>query len=214
VSFGTRAGIRCARPEDAAAIAEIYGPYVAATPISLETVTPTADQIGDRMARLSPDYPWLVYEVGGALKGYAYAGPHSDRGGYRWSANASVYVARDCHRQGIGRALYERLLSVLRRQGFHAVFGGITLPNPASVGLHESCGFAPVGVYRQAGFKLGAWWDVGWWGRILDEAGREPAPPKAFSAELLEVAPPASDSTQLARGEACLSMRNQWVWCR
>jgi L-amino acid N-acyltransferase YncA len=161
--------IRSARPDDAVAIAGIYAPYVAETPISLEMVAPTPEQIGERMAGLTPVYPWLVYDCGGIVKGYAYAGPHSDRGGYRWSANVTVYVARGCHRQGIGRALYARLLSILRTQGFHAVFGGITLPNAASVGLHESCGFSPVGVYRQAGFKLGSWWDVGWWGCVLDE---------------------------------------------
>lgn len=177
--------IRPARPDDATAIAEIYAPYVAETAISLEMTAPTAEQIGQRMANLTPVYPWLVYDGESGLKGYAYAGPHSDRGGYRWSANATVYVARACHRQGIGRALYERLLSILSRQGFHAVFGGITLPNAASVGLHESCGFSPVGVYRQAGFKLGAWWDVGWWGCLLNEASLEPTAPRAFSSELL-----------------------------
>lgn len=203
MSLGNSAVIRSARPDDAIAIAEIYAPYVAETPISLETVAVSAQQIAERMASLSPTYPWLVYDVGGVPKGYAYAGPHSDRGGYRWSANATVYVARGYHRQGIGRALYARLLSILRKQGFHAVFGGITLPNAASVGLHESCGFAPVGVYRQAGFKLGAWWDVGWWGCLLDEASREPAPPRPFSAELLDAA-----------GTSQLAQRNNWVWCR
>jgi L-amino acid N-acyltransferase YncA len=187
VSLGHKAVIRCARPDDATAIAEIYAFYVTDTPISLEMAPPTSEQMAERMAHLSPAYPWLVYDIDGAVKGYAYAGAHSDRGGYRWSANASVYVMRGCHRQGIGRALYARLLGILRRQGFHAVFGGITLPNAASVGLHESCGFAPVGVYREAGFKLGAWWDVGWWGRVLDPAASEPVPPRPFSAELLEM---------------------------
>ena len=187
MSFGNRAVIRCVRADDATAIAEIYAPYVAETPISLELAPPTSEQMAERIAWLSSAYPWLVYEMEGAVKGYAYAGPHSERGGYRWSANVSVYVTRGCHRQGIGRALYARLLSILRTQGFHAVFGGITLPNAASVRLHESCGFGPVGVYREAGFKLGAWWDVGWWGKVLDRPAGEPIPPRLFSAELLEM---------------------------
>lgn len=186
MSLGSRPVIRCANRHDAIAIAGIYAPYVDETPISLEMMPPTSEQISERMAQLSQAYPWLVYDIDGAVKGYAYAGPHSERGGYRWSANASVYVSRDCHRQGIGRALYRCLLAILRKQGFHAVFGGITLPNAASVGLHESCGFAPVGIYREAGFKLGAWWDVGWWGRVLGHAARDPMPPRPFSAELLE----------------------------
>jgi phosphinothricin acetyltransferase len=179
--------IRPARLDDAAAIAEIYAPYVAESPISLEIAVPTAQQIAERMARLSPAYPWLVHEIGGVIVGYAYAGPHSERGGYRWSANATVYVARSYHRQGIGRALYARLLAILRMQGFHAAFGGITLPNASSVGLHEACGFSLVGVYRQVGFKLGKWWDVGWWGRLLEEAPAEPPPLRPFSPELLEL---------------------------
>jgi L-amino acid N-acyltransferase YncA len=197
VSLGNRAVIRCASSHDATAIAEIYAPYVAETPISLEMAPPTPEQMTERMAHLSASYPWLVYDIDGAVKGYAYAGPHSERSGYRWSANASVYVTRGCHRQGIGRALYARLLAILRRQGFHAVFGGITLPNAASVGLHESFGFARIGVYPEAGFKLGSWWDVGWWGRVLDRAAREPAPPRPFSAELLEMSESDGLSTQL-----------------
>jgi phosphinothricin acetyltransferase len=177
--------IRPARLEDASAIAEIYAPYVAQSPISLEIAVPTAEQIAQRMAHLSPAYPWLVYEIGGGPVGYAYAGPHSERAGYRWSANATVYIAPGYHRRGIGRALYERLLAILRTQEFHAVFGGITLPNESSVGLHEACGFSLVGVYREVGFKLGRWWDVGWWGRSLEEAPVEPLPPRPFSAELL-----------------------------
>lgn len=203
MGLGVTAKIRAARLDDAAAIAGIYAPYVAETPISLETVVPGSDEIANRMATLCPAYPWLVYDIGGSAKGYAYAGPHSERGGYRWSANATVYVARGYHRMGIGRSLYARLLSILRRQGFHAIFGGITLPNAASVGLHEAFGFSAVGVYRQAGFKMGAWWDVGWWGCVLDQASPDPAPPRAFSEDLLEetspgLAPPS-------RG---------WVWCR
>lgn len=199
MGLGNSVFVRCARAADANAIAEIYAPYVAETPISLEMTAPTSQQIVERMASLVPAYPWLVYDTGGTLKGYAYAGPHSDRGGYRWSANATVYVARGCHRQGIGRALYGQLLAVLRRQGFHAVFGGITLPNASSVGLHEACGFSPAGVYRQAGFKLGAWWDVGWWGQVLNEASAQPTPPRSFSADLLDANP---------------DVKRAWVWCR
>ncbi len=203
MSLGDTAKIRAARVDDAPAIAAIYAPYVAETPISLEIAVPTSEEIAKRMATLHPAYPWLVYDIGGSLIGYAYAGPHSERAGYRWSANATVYVARGYHRKGIGRTLYSRLLSILRRQGFHAIFGGITWPNPASVGLHEACGFSAVGVYRQAGFKLGAWWDVGWWGCVLDQASAEPVPPRAFSEDLLEESSPGLP--QQSRG---------WIWCR
>ncbi len=106
--------------------------------------------------------------------GYAYGCPHRERAAYRWAADVSVYVAPTHHRQGLGRALYEDLLARLTEQGFQIACAGVTLPNDASVGLHESLGFAPVGVYRRIGFKLGRWWDVGWWQRELRPAGAGP----------------------------------------
>jgi phosphinothricin acetyltransferase len=93
----------------------------------------------------------------------------------------TVYASRDVHRRGVGRALYGRLLAILTRQGFHAAFAGITLPNANSVGLHEAMGFRPVGAYSEVGFKLGAWRDVGWWRRGLSE-GPPIGEPVAFSA--------------------------------
>jgi Acetyltransferase (GNAT) domain len=63
----------------------------------------------------------------------------------------------------VGQALYRSLMALLALQGFYNAYAGITLPNPASVGLHESLGFQLVGVYHSVGYKLGAWHDVGWW---------------------------------------------------
>ena len=74
----------------------------------------------------------------------------------------------------MGRALYTALLDLLRRQRYEQVFAGIALPNPASVGLHETMGFTPVGVYRDVGWKLGRWHDVGWWQRRLSPVDDEP----------------------------------------
>ncbi|HEY3696108.1 arsinothricin resistance N-acetyltransferase ArsN1 family B [Phenylobacterium sp.] len=180
--------IRIATLQDAPALAAIYAPYVAETAVSLEASPPDEAEMAARVARLGPDFPWLVCEQEGRALGYAYAAPYAERAGYRWSAAATVYVARDAHRAGIGRALYRRLLSILELQGFHAVFGGITLPNAASVGLHEACGFSQVGVYREVGYKLGAWHDVGWWGLTLGAPAHDPAPPLAFSTDLFQKA--------------------------
>ena len=93
----------------------------------------------------------------------------------------TVYVADKAQRQGVGRQLYGQLLELLRKQGFRMAYAGITLPNPGSVGLHEAMGFVPVGVYRNVGYKLGAWRDVGWWELALQPTEPTPRPPTPFS---------------------------------
>ena len=124
---------------------------------------PTEAEIAARMERISGTYPWLVAEHDGDTVGFACGSAHRERASYRWAADVTVYASPAAHRRGVGRALYERLLSDLARQGVHVACAGITLPNEASVGLHEALGFAAVGVYRRIGFKLGMWRDVGWW---------------------------------------------------
>jgi phosphinothricin acetyltransferase len=109
--------------------------------------------------------------------GYAYAGAHGSRAAYQWSVDVSVYVREGARRTGVGRALYASLFAVLDLQGFYNAYAGATLPNPASVGLHESVGFRLVGVYRGVGYKLGAWHDVGWWHLPLRERVADPDPP-------------------------------------
>ncbi len=174
--------IRHADPDrDAAGCAAIYAPYVRDTVISLEEQSPDADEVARRIERISRTHPWLVAEEDGEVCGFAYGSLHRERAAYRWATDVTVYVDPTYHRRGLGRALYTALFELLRRQGFHVACAGVTLPNEASVGLHESLGFLPVGVYRRIGFKFGAWWDVGWWQLDLLRAGpdppREPEPP-------------------------------------
>ena len=115
-----------------------------------------------RIERYSARHPWLVAELDGEVVGYAYASEHRSRAAYRWAADTTVYVSAKHHRQGVGRALYGALLPLLVRQGMYVACAGITLPNQASVALHERFGFEPVGVYRGIGFKHGRWRDGGW----------------------------------------------------
>jgi L-amino acid N-acyltransferase YncA len=119
-----------------------------------------------RLAAYSQSHAWLVAEIDGVVAGYAHGSPHRERAAYASSCDVAVYVDPAHARQGIGRALYAELLSRLAGT-YHAAFAGIALPNDASVGLHEAMGFTPVGIYREAGWKLGAWRDVGWWQRLL-----------------------------------------------
>jgi L-amino acid N-acyltransferase YncA len=166
---------------DGAACAAIYAPYVTDTVISLEVDPPDAQEFTRRIERVTNTHPWLVAEAGDGLAGYAYASRHHERASYRWSVDVAAYVDRGHHRRGIGRALYGELLELLGLQGFHVACAGVTLPNAASVGFHEAFGFTPVGIYRRVGWKLGSWWDVGWWQLELAEPTEgkppEPGPP-------------------------------------
>ncbi len=138
-----------------------------------------------RIAEYGASHGWLVAEVDGVLAGYAYGSPHRTRAAYASSCDVAVYVDPGHTRKGLGRALYAALLSMLADKGYHAAFAGIALPNEASIGLHEAMGFTPVGIYREVGWKLGAWRDVGWWQlRLLpphdgDAPPPEPLPPAA-----------------------------------
>jgi phosphinothricin acetyltransferase len=162
---------------DAAACAAIYAPHVREGAASFEESVPTADAMARRIATVSRTHPWLVAERDGAIAGYAYATAHHERAAYRWAANVAVYVDARRYRGGVGRELYEGLLPLLARQKLHVACAGITLPNDASVGLHEALGFELVGVYRSIGFKGGTWRDVGWWQAQLRPATTAPEEP-------------------------------------
>lgn len=160
--------IRPADPSrDAQACAAIYAPWVRDTCVSFETAVPTVTDMAGRIERYSGSHAWLVAEIDGAVVGYAYASPHRERAAYASSCDVAIYVDARFGRQGVGRALYGRLLDTLRAKGLHAAYAGIALPNAGSIALHEVMGFVPVGIYREVGWKLGAWRDVGWWQRLL-----------------------------------------------
>jgi L-amino acid N-acyltransferase YncA len=166
--------IRSVEPADVHALQAIYAPSVSDNATSFETVVPDLVEIRRRIDARRERYPWLVCEADRAVVGYAYASAHQARQAYQWSVDVSVYVDRGCHRRGVGRALYLALFDLLRRQRFVNAYAGITLPNAASVGLHESLGFEPVGVYKRVGFKFDRWHDVAW---LHLRLGENPAPP-------------------------------------
>ena len=178
----------------AAAWAAIYAPYVRDTPISLEETPPSATELARRIISITQTHCWLVAHDGETLVGYAYATRHRERACYRWATDVAVYVEPAHQRRGAARALYETLFGRLTEQGFRIACAGITLPNAASVGLHESLGFEPVGVYRRIGWKLGAWHDVGWWqlhlgDRLDDGMPAEPGPRPVTARPDLRVSP-------------------------
>lgn len=175
--------IRIATPKDASEITSIYAPIVRDTIISFELESPSVDEMRSRIEGTLKTHPWLVsLDDAGAVNGYVYASKHRERLAYQWSVDVTAYVREDSRGRGIGRALYRRLFSELAELGYFQAFGGIALPNLASIALHEAVGFKHIGTYKRVGFKLGAWHDVGWWQKELRDSG-EPAPLKAFAGD-------------------------------
>lgn len=174
--------IRLARDADAEAISAIYRPIVETTAISFETSPPDRGEIAHRINDTLRSHPWLVCEIGGQVAGYAYAARHRVRGAYRWSVDTSVYVDDAYRRRGVGCGLYTSLFAILAAQGYFNAYAGIALPNPGSVGLHESMGFEKIGVYRRVGFKFDRWHDVGWWQLTLQQHELLPREPRDIPA--------------------------------
>jgi phosphinothricin acetyltransferase len=164
--------VRDATPEDAAACAAIYAPYVTGTVITFEEAPPTAAEMAQRITEAQSAHAWLVLEDAGRVLGYAYAGPYKARAAYRWSCEVSVYLDPVFHGRGGGRALYEALFARLAARGYRMLVAGLAVPNDASVALHRAVGFEPIGTYRRIGWKHGAWRDVLWMQRPL--GGDEP----------------------------------------
>jgi len=175
--------IRRATADDATAVAAIYAPYVTGTVVSFETEAPHAEEMARRIEEVGDAYPWfLAHEDDGAVLGYAYACAFRTRPAYRFTVETTVYIADSAHRRGIGTLLYRVLLPVLEAQGFAQAIAAITLPNEASVRLHERLGFHQVGTYERVGFKFREWRSVGLWQRRLLPLSTRPEEPRPVSA--------------------------------
>lgn len=159
--------VRMAVEADGDACAAIYAPYVAETAISFETAAPDATGMSDRITGTLARTPWVVVEVDGVVRGYAYASRFRERPAYAWTAETTVYVDRGFHGRGLGRLAMEAVLQVLRTQGFHLALAGITLPNDGSVALHRALGFRQAGAFDEVGWKDGAWWGVDFYALTL-----------------------------------------------
>jgi L-amino acid N-acyltransferase YncA len=170
--------IRLAERRDSEQIAHIYGLYVLTTAISFEIDPPGADEMRTRVEKTMEFMPWLVCERAGRILGYAYADKYRTRAAYQWSASVSIYVDSAVHRRGVGRGLYTSLFSILKLQGLHNLYAGITLPDVGgSVGFHESFGFKQISLEESVGFKFGSWHHVGIWHLLLSPLVLDPRPP-------------------------------------
>lgn len=172
--------VRGATTRDAERIATIYAPHVESSYASFEEVAPDAHEMAARMTA-EPQLPWLAAEdAGGHVLGFAYAAHHRVRRAYRWACDTSVYLDPEATGQGVGTALYAELLPTVTGLGYLQCFAAIALPNDASVALHRRHGFTQLGVYRDVGYKLGAWRSVAWFQRTLAELPTSPAEPRAW----------------------------------
>jgi len=155
--------IRSATTADAAALADIYNPFVLHSTITFEEEPVEPAEMARRIAERGAALPWLVEEREGRILGYAYASPWKPRSAYRFTVESTVYVAPDAARRGVGEGLYRALFDDLRRRGLHSIIGLIALPNAASVALHEKLGFVKAAHLQEVGRKFDRWIDVGNW---------------------------------------------------
>ena len=161
--------IRSAESTDAKAICEIYNHYVLKTHATFETAVVAEKEMQQRIQRVQQELrlPWLVLEDEKQVVGYAYATQWKPRGAYRRTVETTVYIHQSFQGKGYGKLLYLELIAALKAQEYHALLGGISLPNEGSIVLHEKVGFKKVGQLQQVGFKFDRWIDVGYWELIL-----------------------------------------------
>jgi len=148
---------------DAEQIAEIYNYYIQNSHHTFETEPVNSNEMQKRIGETIKSYPFLVCEENNEILAYAFATQYKSRCAYKTSAEVSVYVKNNLRQKGIGKILYEKLLEELSKTDVHAIIAGIALPNEASIKLHENFGFEKVAHFREVGFKLGRWIDVGYW---------------------------------------------------
>ena len=175
--------LRVATPEDAAALAEIYAPYVRETAITFEYAVPSAAEFAGRIAHTLEKFPYLVAENDGEIVGYAYAGVFHPRAAYQWCAEMSVYVKRDVRRMGVGRKLYDAMETILCIQRLTNVEACIAVPSAPdahltmdSVRFHEKMGYRMVGAFHQCGYKFDTWYDMVWMEKHIGEHVRHQPP--------------------------------------
>ena len=166
--------IRIATKEDAAAMLEIYSPFILNSGITQETEVPAVAEFQQRIISNLAERPWLVCEIDEQVAGYAYASKHRERKGYQWCVETSVYVSENFYRYNAATALYNSLFQILKLQKYVNAYAVITLPNEKSISFHERFGFSYFTTFKNIGFKLDQWHDVGWWHRLINPATETP----------------------------------------
>ena len=159
--------IRSATTDDANAICDIYNHYIRNTIVTFEEQPVSIEEMKSRIIDITDSLPWLVSEEQGNVFVFAYASKWNSRCAYKFSVESTVYLSAGLTGQGKGRPLYEALILDVRSRSLHTVIGGVALPNPASVALHEKMGFKKVAHFKEVGWKFDRWIDVGYWELVL-----------------------------------------------
>ena len=179
--------LRFAVPADAEALVAIYAPYILKTAITYEYEIPSTEEFARRIETYSAKYPYLVAEINGTHVGYAYACPLGSRPAFDWAVETANYIREDCKGTGIGKALYEKLESILKIMGIRTMTAAVAsvdhddpyLTN-ASIAFHLRMGFTPVGTFHNAGCKFGRWYDLTWLEKGIGRYENDPPHPKSI----------------------------------
>ena len=178
--------IRFAKREDIPAILSIYAPFVEQTAVSFEYTTPTVEEMEKRMADITKQFPWLVWEENGQVLGYAYACAPFERAAFSWCAEPAIYIAPEARGKGVGKALYQQLETYLKAQGYVVLYALVTTSNAPSVAFHEAVGYRQVAFQPDCGYKLGGWHGLIWLEKRLQTIENPDKMPTPFP-ELVKV---------------------------
>ena len=162
--------LRIATPRDAAALLEIYAPYVRETAVTFEREVPSLEEFERRITTTLEKYPYIVAEQAGKICAYAYAGPFKTRAAYEHSIETSIYVNRSVRQIGIGSLLYMALENVLFVQNITNLNACIAVPicendpylTNGSKMFHEKQGYKPVARFHGCAYKFNRWYDIVW----------------------------------------------------
>ncbi|WP_194767977.1 GNAT family N-acetyltransferase [Tamlana sp. I1] len=155
--------IRPIHINDAQAVLNIYNYYVLNTVVTFDIEPLTLVAFENKINSIQEKYPFLVYEENNEILGYAYGSQFRPKPAYNRVVESTVYVSHEAHGKQIGSTLYSALLNDLKQRQFHTVLGVLTIPNDASIKLHEKFGFEKVAHLNEVGFKFDTWQHVGIW---------------------------------------------------
>lgn len=176
--------IRMIQQDDIAEVLNIYAPYIENTSVTFEYTVPTLEEFATRIAKVRKQFPWLVYQIEEKVVGYAYASTYRERKAYSWDCELSVYLSQEYRGNGIGPLLYERLLSLLKIQGYYNAYAIIASPNERSIEMHNKLGFRQEGIQKNVGYKFGAWRDITYMVKTLKDYNKPDSLP--ISIDCLE----------------------------
>ena len=155
--------IRSVHINDAQELLDIYNYYVINTTANFDIEPLTLEMFINKLNHIIPNYPYIVYEENNEILGYAYGSRFRPRAAYNYVAETTVYVKHKAHGKQIGTKLYAELIRLLKETDLHTVLGVLTIPNEASIKLHEKLGFEQVANLKEVGKKFGEWQNVGVW---------------------------------------------------